>query len=201
MVQAKDCGNSSKEMEDAEPSKKAREELFRISIQVKQSVVDCIFDPGCEKNLISEALVTQLGLETVPHEKPYVLEWCNSKARMEVSKRCKLKFAVTGRFIDEVECEVVPLDVCHVVLGSPYLWDRDAVYYRRAQEYLLVKDGLKYSMARNRIIERVHGQQKAECKTSKQRKRGKRGKRGAKLGVESSTNMRMGREAPSQPKH
>jgi hypothetical protein len=125
---------------------KEREELFRMRIQVKTGLEDCIIDPGCEKNLMSDELVTRLGLETTPHEHPYMLEWCDSKGEMEVTKQCKIKFAVTAKFIDEVACEVVPLSICYVILGNPYLWDRDAVYYRRAQKYTLVKDGKEYML-------------------------------------------------------
>ncbi|CAL2256726.1 unnamed protein product [Prunus armeniaca] len=52
-----------------------REELFHVNIQVKQSVVQAIIDPGSQKNLISEALVRKVGLETTPHPKPYPLGW------------------------------------------------------------------------------------------------------------------------------
>ncbi|KAF6168567.1 hypothetical protein GIB67_005179 [Kingdonia uniflora] len=51
---------------------------------------------------------------------------------------------ITERFIDKVTREVVPLDVCQVILGSPYLWDRDAIHYRRARKYRLVKEGKEF---------------------------------------------------------
>ena len=41
-----------------------REELFQFRIQVKKSVVEVIIDPGSQKNLISEVLVRELGLDT-----------------------------------------------------------------------------------------------------------------------------------------
>jgi hypothetical protein len=31
-------------------------------------------------------------------------------------------------FVDEVVANVVPLDVCGVILGSPYLYVRDAIF-------------------------------------------------------------------------
>lgn len=37
-------------------------------------------------------------------------------------------------YIDAVTCDVVPLDVCQVILGGPYLWDRVAVLSRRKQK-------------------------------------------------------------------
>ncbi len=52
-----------------------KEQLFVVKLQVKTSLVDAIVDPGSQKNLISEALVQKLGLQTVKHPKPYPLGW------------------------------------------------------------------------------------------------------------------------------
>ncbi|TXG50795.1 hypothetical protein EZV62_023319 [Acer yangbiense] len=121
-----------------------REELFHVNIQVKQSVVEAIIDPGSQKNLISETLVQQMGLDATPHPKPYPLGWIQKDVDMQITKQCTFKFAITDRYIDEVTCEVVPLDVCQVILGSPYLWDRDAIHYRRLRKYRLVKEGKEF---------------------------------------------------------
>jgi len=43
-----------------------------------------------------------------------------------------------------VELDVVPVDICGVVLGSPYLYDRDVVFYRREHKYHLKKDGVEF---------------------------------------------------------
>jgi len=43
-----------------------------------------------------------------------------------------------------VELDVVPVDICGVVLGSPYLYDSDAVFYRREHKYHLKKDGVEF---------------------------------------------------------
>jgi hypothetical protein len=47
---------------------------------------------------------------------------------IKVTKQCKIKFVVSVDFIDEVELDVVPLDVCGVVFGSPYMYMRDAIF-------------------------------------------------------------------------
>ena len=39
---------------------------------------------------------------------------------------------------------MVPVDICGVVLGIPYLYDRDAVFYGRGHKYHLKKDGVEY---------------------------------------------------------
>ena len=33
--------------------------------------------------------------------------------------------------MDEVLCEIAPLEVCDVLLGQPYLWKRHAIYESR----------------------------------------------------------------------
>jgi hypothetical protein len=63
---------------------------------------------------------------------------------MRITRRCKIKFSISASYVDEVECEVAPLDACGVMLGSPYLWDRDATFYRRENKYRLVKGGKAY---------------------------------------------------------
>ena len=49
---------------------------------------------------------------------------------LQVTKKCDLKFAITSKFVDEVEFGVVPLDICGIVLGSPYFYDRKEILYR-----------------------------------------------------------------------
>lgn len=61
-----------------------------------------------------------------------------------VTKQCTLKFAITSDFIDEVTYDGVPLDVCQVTFGGPYLWARDAVLYRKPQKYRLLKGGIEF---------------------------------------------------------
>ena len=43
-----------------------------------------------------------------------------------------------------MELDVVPLDVCGVVFGIPYMHIRDAIFMQRANQYHLIKDGMFY---------------------------------------------------------
>jgi hypothetical protein len=83
-------------------------------------------------------------LETIPHPKPYPLGWICDNAKLQVTRRCKLRFAITATFIDEVELDVIPLDICGIVLGSLYLYDRKAIFHRHENKYHLFKDGVEY---------------------------------------------------------
>jgi hypothetical protein len=115
--------------------------LFCIKIHMKQSKVNCLFDLSSQSNLISTQLVEKLGLETQDHPHPYPLGWVRQDVELEVSKQCKCKFAINQNFVYEEVVDVVLLDVCGVILGSPYLYVRDAIFRRRENQYRLVKDG------------------------------------------------------------
>jgi hypothetical protein len=94
--------------------------------------------------LISEALVKKMGLETKPHPKPYPLGWVCDKAKLNVTKQCRVRFANASKFIDEVDLDVASLDICGIVLGSPYLYDRKSVFVSHEDKYCLTKGGMEY---------------------------------------------------------
>ena len=75
----------------------------------------------------------------------------HKKSKLEVTQQCKFKFGTNKDFIDEVLLDVVPLDICGIVLGSPYLWDRDALFYRKKNKYRLIKDGVEYMVCAHQI--------------------------------------------------
>jgi hypothetical protein len=52
----------------------------------------------------------------------------NKDEKIKVTKQCKIKFATSEKFIDEVELDVVPFDVCCVVFGIPYMYTRDVMF-------------------------------------------------------------------------
>jgi hypothetical protein len=46
--------------------------------------------------------------------------------------------------VHEVYLDVVSLDICGIVLGSPYLYERKAVLFRHENKYHLNKGGVEY---------------------------------------------------------
>jgi hypothetical protein len=81
---------------------KERIEHFHIRVVSKHTKIDTLFDTGSQANLISEDIVKKLKLETIPHPKPYPLGWICDNAKLQVIRRCKLRFSITAHFIDEV---------------------------------------------------------------------------------------------------
>jgi hypothetical protein len=85
-----------------------------------------------------------MGLVMKPHPKPYPLGWVCDKEKLNVTKQCRVRFAIASKLIDEVDLDVVPLDICGIVLGSPYLYDRKAIFFRHENKYHLTKWGVEY---------------------------------------------------------
>lgn len=48
---------------------------------------------------------------------------------------------------DEAWCDVVPIDACHILLGRPWLYDKDMIHHTRANTYAF-KKGTKTSTLR-----------------------------------------------------
>jgi hypothetical protein len=72
------------------------------------------------------------------------LGWICGDNNLQVTKQCKIKFAITSKYHDEVDIDIVPLDICGIVLGSPYLYDRKSIFYREENKYFFKKDGKEY---------------------------------------------------------
>jgi hypothetical protein len=133
--------NSNNESRDDEGK---RNELFHIRVVSKHTKIDTLFDPSSQVNLISEALVKKMGLETKPHPNHYPLGWVCDKGKLNVTKQCRVRFAIASKLIDELDLDVVSLHRCGIVLGSPYLYDRKLVLFCHEKKYHLTKGGVEY---------------------------------------------------------
>ena len=136
---------------DNDNDERKRNEIFHIRVISKHTKIDTLFDSGSQVNLISETIVKKLGLETKPHKKPYPLGWACDKTKLQVTKQCKLRFSIESNFVDEIELDIVPLDIRGIVLGSPYVYDRNAIFYRTENKYQLTKDGIEYIVRAHKL--------------------------------------------------
>jgi hypothetical protein len=59
---------------------------------------------------------------------------------VSVTKQCLVEFKIGG-YNDKILCDVIPMDVCHVLLGRPWQYDRNVVHDGRMNTYTLEKDG------------------------------------------------------------
>jgi hypothetical protein len=116
----------STKFENATDQKK-RSEFFHVRVIVKHTKIDTLFNSGSQFN--SKSIAKKLGLKTTPHKNPYPLGWLYEDAKLQLTRQCKIRFGITSKFFNEVELDVVPLDLCGIVLGSPYLFDMKDIFY------------------------------------------------------------------------
>ncbi|XP_060200403.1 uncharacterized protein LOC132628657 [Lycium barbarum] len=62
---------------------------------------------------------------------------------MRVNKQAIIKFRI-GKYQDEILCDVVPMQACHLLLGRPWQFDVDAQHSGRTNKYSFVVKGKKY---------------------------------------------------------
>jgi hypothetical protein len=103
---------------------------------VKGSPLQFIVDSGSHKNLISVEVVKWLGLLTTTHPEPYTIRWLHQGRDLRISQQCRLPYNIKP-FMEEVLCDIAPLDVSDVLLGQPFLWKRHAVYESRPRDVII----------------------------------------------------------------
>ena len=62
-----------------------------------------------------------------------------------VDEHCEVEFHI-GRYKDKVICDIMPMDVCHILLGRPWQYDRKVVHDGKTNCYKFVKDGIKHML-------------------------------------------------------
>jgi hypothetical protein len=114
--------------------------LFQTQCTIKEKACKLIIDSGSYCNGISRAVVASLGLSTWRIPEPKHVAWLNSCGMLKVTHKVRVPFTV-GDYVDEVECDVLPLEVCGLLLGRPWQYDRNVTHAGRANTYSFVHDG------------------------------------------------------------
>ena len=106
-----------------------------------------IIDNGSFENCVSMEMVQKLDLNMVPHPKPYNLCWLQRGSDIKVKHRCLVSFTIGKHYEDEIWCDIVPMDVCHLLLERPWQYDRKVIYDGFKNTYTFHKDGHKIILA------------------------------------------------------
>ena len=65
---------------------------------------------------------------------------------MKVTKRCLVPFSIRKKYFDEVWCDVVPMDACHILRGRPWQYDRQTMHDGKKNTYTLSKDNQQFTL-------------------------------------------------------
>jgi hypothetical protein len=117
-----------------------RTRLFRTACKTKDRVCKVIVDSGSTYTLVSTEMVEKMELETTDHPSPYKVLWLQKGHQVTVTKQCLVEFKI-GRYNDKILCDVNPMDVCHLLLGRPWKYDRNVIHDGRMNTYTLEKNG------------------------------------------------------------
>jgi hypothetical protein len=91
--------------------------LFQTKCVIKDRSCCLIIDGGSRNNLASSDMVEKLALTTKPHPRPYHIQWLNNSGKVKVTKLVQINFAISS-YRDVVDCDVVPMDSCDILLGT-----------------------------------------------------------------------------------
>jgi hypothetical protein len=97
---------------------------------VKGVLIHFIVESRSQNNLISVEVIKKMDLTMTPHPQPYTISWLGQGRDLHVSQQCCLPYDIKP-FKDEVLCDISSLEVCHFLLGQPYLWKQHDVYESR----------------------------------------------------------------------
>ena len=86
-----------------------------------------VIDSDSIDNLVSKEMVENLGLKRKKHPTPYKGSWLHKGHQLLVNEQCNVDFQI-GTYKDEILCDIIPMDVCHILLGRPWKYDEKVVH-------------------------------------------------------------------------
>ena len=117
-----------------------RHNLFQTKFVIKEHSVRVIIDGGSCNNLASIEMAEKLCLTTTRHPRPYYIQWLNECGKLKVTRCVRVHFKI-GSYHDYVDCDVVPMQACSLLLGRPWQYDNSVVHHGRKNAYTLMFEG------------------------------------------------------------
>ncbi|XP_048604599.1 uncharacterized protein LOC125582122 [Brassica napus] len=109
--------------------------IFMSTCTIKGRVCRYVIDYGSCRNVISEDAVNKLGLRRSDHPSPYKLVWLRQGSEIRVTHRVLVSLSIGNHYKDKIYCDVVPMDVSHILLGRPWQYDRDVSHSGKTNVY------------------------------------------------------------------
>ncbi|KAK1614913.1 hypothetical protein QYE76_020430 [Lolium multiflorum] len=97
--------------------------IFQTRAGIGGKSIKVIIDGGSCHNLASTELCEKLNLTL----HPYHVQWLSDKGNVKIQHTVTVNFKI-GPYEDTVECDVVPMTVCHMLLGRPWQFDKKAIH-------------------------------------------------------------------------
>jgi len=96
-----------------------RYNIFQTRAGIGGRSIKVIIDGGSCHNLASTELCQKLNLQLRKHPHPYHVQWLSESGNVKIQHTVSVYFKI-GAYEDTIECDVVPMTVCHMLLGRPW---------------------------------------------------------------------------------
>jgi hypothetical protein len=90
-------------------------------------------------------MVEKLALPARQRPHPYYIQWFESSRKLKVTRTAHVHFTI-GTYSDFVDCDVVPMQACSLLLGRPRQFDRESVHNGKTNQYSLIHAGKKIGL-------------------------------------------------------
>jgi hypothetical protein len=77
------------------------------------------------------------------HPRPYKVQWLSDSDTIQLEHTVQVSFKI-GAYKDTLECDVVPMSVCHLLLGRPRQFDCGVIHNGRTNHYSFKMKGKEY---------------------------------------------------------
>ena len=117
--------------------------IFHTKADINGRSVKVIIDGGSCHILASEELCSKLQLPKTKHPHPYKVQWLSDSSTIQVEHRVQVSFKIRA-YEDTLECDVIPMTICHFLLGRPWQFDRGVIHNCRTNHYIFKMKGKEY---------------------------------------------------------
>lgn len=77
---------------------------------------------------------------------PYYITWFNSIEKVNIIEQCYFLSPLES-FIKKILCNVIDMDVCHLLLRRPWQFDLNTIHKERDKMYKFYKNNMKIDLA------------------------------------------------------
>ncbi|KAI0529011.1 hypothetical protein KFK09_001556 [Dendrobium nobile] len=128
------------------PTASQRNAIFRTRCTIGGRVCELLIDNVCTENVVSRSLVQALQLKTTKNPQPYKISLVKKGVEISITDMCRVNFSIGKSYVCEVLCDVIDMDICHLILGRPWQYDNGAIYNCRHNTYSFEWKGRKLKL-------------------------------------------------------
>ena len=118
-----------------------RSTIFQTYTMYGDKTCKVIIDSGSCINAVSSNVVSRLSLKLTPHPNPYKVSWVDTSSTA-IKERCVVPLQFLT-YKAEIWCDVIPMDVRHIILSRPWLYDLDVTLHKRSNSCSFMFEGKK----------------------------------------------------------